>query len=741
MSGSTAYEAVGLTAAEFEAACRLLGREPNPLELGLLGAMWSEHCSYKSSKGLLAWLPHEGPAVVAGPGGNAGVVHLAPGSGVDVAFKIESHNHPSYVEPVEGAATGVGGIIRDVVAMGARPVALLDSLRFGRGDAHSALLEDRVVEGVGKYGNAIGIPTVAGEVAYAPVYARNPLVNVMCVGIAPHGRPPVGAGGARPGGLLVLMGQRTGRDGIHGASLLASRDLTREGEDQRPTVQVGDPFTGKLLMEATLALAGAPGVQAVQDLGAAGLTSAVSEVLVQSGAGGELDLDRVPCRERGMTAYEIMLSESQERMLLVIDPGAWERVRETAAHWELEVAVIGSVTTDDRLRIRHQGAVVADLPARVLVTGCPRRQPDPGLAEAVRAAPAVPVPETVPSGGREAALAVLADPDVRDRAAIYTRYDWTIQTNTVQGPDGEAAVLRVKGEREGLALAIAGPGRWCAVDPYAGAMGAVVRAALAVAATGARPLGITDGLNAGNPDRPQVYRQLAALAAGIADAARALGLPVVGGNVSLHNETAGEPIWPTPVIGMVGGHPHPARPRPRTWDRPGWQLVLLNPPAGGPAALGGSVLALQAGSPWDGLPYPRADLERMALTLAALEAPWFGEGLGAVRVVTDGGPLAAVVRMWLQAPETAGAPRLEAGEDVSLWFGEGPGQVVAAVDPEHLAAWGARLEAAGVPWRVIGRVDPGTTVLEAPGRRAWRLERREADRAWRVRPVRSPVEG
>lgn len=700
---------VGLTEAEYQIILERLGRRPNDLELGLFGVLWSEHCSYKSSKNLLRWLPNKGPWVVQGPGENAGVVQL--NDTWDVAFKVESHNHPSYVEPVQGAATGVGGIIRDIVAMGARPVALADSLRFGL-DERSRHLQDGVVQGVGNYGNAIGIPTVTGEVYYGAPYEKNPLVNVLCVGLRKHGQT-IGAGGARPGDLIFLIGQKTGRDGIHGASLLASQDFNQDAHTMRPTVQVGDPFLGKLLMETTLAAIASGQTEAVQDLGAAGLTSSVAELLDHSGVGAVLWLDRVPCRETGMTPYEIMLSETQERMLLVAKPEAEGLLRKIVEHFEIPMTAIGEITDEDRLEILFSGDRVADLPPSILVNACPRLELPEGIADRVRTARAGGPTEIRSAFDPRRALEVLGAPDCRDRSSIYRQYDSMIQTNTVVGPGHDTAVLRVRGSEEGLAVTVSGPGRWAAVDSYAGGAGAVSRVVGQLATQGAFPLGLTDGINAGNPTKPEVFHSLAGLIAGISDAAQVLKVPVTGGNVSLHNETEGQAIWPTAVIGGVGRHPSPLSPVFDGLSQPNDAIYLVNPTD--TPNLGGSVFEsmlnrLNA--------YPRPDLHRDRLAYECL-IEWLtgDDGIEACRLIQDGGLFVALARMMMSARQPGLGVDIRLADDrIDQWlFNEASGQIlVVARIPE--SRFVQKAQEKGVAVVELGRVTDDNTLTITGGR-------------------------
>lgn len=716
-------QAVGLSAREAQVARQFVGREPNDLEWGLFGALWSEHCSYKSSRRVLAWLPKAGAAVVAGPGGNAGVVRLD--DEVEVAFKVESHNHPSYVEPVQGAATGVGGIIRDIVAMGARPIALMDSLRFGDDD-HAHRLLNGVVAGVGGYGNAIGVPTVGGEVYYGPGYDKNPLVNVLCVGTRQSGRD-VGARGARVGQTVYLLGQATGRDGIHGASLLASRDFSAEDQDMRPTVQVGDPYTGKLLMEATLAAIETGGVAAVQDLGAAGLASSSSELAVQSGVGLELDLDQVPCRELHMSAYEIMLSETQERMLLVFNAERGQEALAAISAWGLTAQPIGRVVAGGRYVLRYEGIEVANLEASWLVDGCPLVAAGsmvPSVAPEVGQAA-----ESVSFEGRDL-LAILGDPDCRDRQPIYQRYDSMIQTATVWGPEHDVAILALKGTRYGLCLAISGPGRWAAVDAYAGGRAAVALVVARLATQGAVPLGLTDGLNLGNPDKPEVKAAFEQMILGIREAALALDVPVTGGNVSFHNETDGQAIWPTPVIGGVGRRERPTAPWADGLSGENLRLILVNPPL--VPTLGGSV-----GERFHGKlrAYPRVRLQDLARSAAWLrQLSQNAVGVRAVRAVADGGVWLAVVKMWLAGPAGVGV-RLDLDESALSWprlLCEEVGQFLVAVDESHLRIVIDQLALHGLQTRNLGQSVAGTHLtLRVNGDEVGCWPRQEISAAWR----------
>ena len=537
----------GLTDSEYTAIQKCLGRTPTFTELGVFSVMWSEHCSYKSSRKHLRMLPMHGPRVVGGPGENAGAIDI--GDGWVAVFKIESHNHPSFVEPYQGAATGVGGILRDIFTMGARPIANMNSLKFGSFDhPRTRYLLSGVVGGIGGYGNCVGVPTVAGEVMFDAAYDGNILVNAFSLGIARKGE--LQSARARGVGNPVLyVGSATGRDGIHGASLLASAEFDAESASKRPTVQVGDPFTEKLLIEACLEAAKTGAVVAIQDMGAAGLTSSSSEMAGRGGLGIELDLDRIPLREAGLTPYEILLSESQERMLLVAERG---RERELAAvfeKWDLHAVTVGRVTDDGRWRALYRGQVVADIPVGALSENAP-------VYDRPAAKPAAPPrkqekPLSVPAPGA-ALRALLGSPNVGSRRWVYRQYDSIVQSNTVAGPGGDAAVLRIKGSCRGLAMKVDSNPRMCAIDPYIGAVATVCEAVRNVACTGARPAGITNCLNYGNPERPEIMWQLIRGIEGLRDAAEAFATPVISGNVSLYNETEGRAIPPTPTIAVVG---------------------------------------------------------------------------------------------------------------------------------------------------------------------------------------------
>jgi phosphoribosylformylglycinamidine synthase subunit PurL len=545
------HRKLALTDEEFAAIVDKLGREPNDTELAMFAAMWSEHCSYKSSKVHLRSLPTKGPQVLVGPGQDAGVVDL--GDGVACVFKMESHSHPSAVEPFQGAATGVGGIIRDVLSMGARPVALLDPLRFGPlQDARNRYLFAGVVAGIGQYGNSIGVPTVGGEVKFAPCHSANPTVNVMCIGVAAAGELIHSRHGGA-GNVLVLIGASTGRDGIGGVSVLASRSLDDDAHHARPSVQIGDPFGEKLLIEACLTLARGGLLEGLQDLGGAGLTCAVSETASRRGVGVDLDLDEVPLREQGMQPFEILTSESQERMLAIVRPDDVAAVGEVCARWGLTARAVGKLRGGGQMSVRHRGDVVAQVPARALAEEGPvYERPASAPPWLVRVREDDPATHGLPVALEDAFFSVLGAPGVASKRWVYEQYDSLVQGGTVMGPGADAAVIRLEGTIRGVAVSTDGNGRYGFLDPYLGGAHAVAEATRNVATVGARPLAITNCLNFGNPERPEVMWAFGETVRGIGDACRALNTPVTGGNVSFYNESGDSAVYPTPVVGAVG---------------------------------------------------------------------------------------------------------------------------------------------------------------------------------------------
>ncbi len=638
------YAALGMTAQEYESVCEILGREPKPAELAMYSVMWSEHCSYKSSRAHLRRFPTEAPWVVVGPGENAGVVDL--GDGWLAALRIESHNHPSFVEPYQGAATGVGGILRDVFTMGARPIALWDQIRFGPlDDPHNRYLFSGVVAGVGGYGNAVGVPTVGGEVAFEDCYSGNPLVNVMCLGVMRREQLVLGTAGT-PGTKAVLLGAATGRDGIGGASVLASAGFDEASLDKRPSVQVGDPFEEKKLIEACLELYERNLVVGVQDLGAAGLSCATSEPAGRAGTGLDFDLDHVHVREPGMTAAELLMSESQERMMAFVEPEHLSDVLAVADKWEIDASVVGTVTAGNTLRITHNGNVVAEVPANTLADSAPlyhRPAARPDWLDLLWDAPQPAEPADL-----AVALGMLLDePAVGDPSWVYEQYDHMLFLNSVVGPGSDGALIRLKGTSKGIAVSTDGNGRACYLDPRRGGAGLVYEAALNVALVGAHPMAVVDNLNFGNPEKAAVMWQFIETVAGISAACEALGIPVIGGNVSFYNETDGVDIYPTPVVGLMGL----VDPIPKTLPRldgakAGDTLWLVGPPGATNLAgsMFGKVTAGQVtGRPTAPDPTVAAHILDTARRLAAAGT------VHALHDVSDGGIAVAAAEMAIAA--------------------------------------------------------------------------------------------
>ncbi|HEX9610224.1 MAG TPA: phosphoribosylformylglycinamidine synthase subunit PurL [Candidatus Limnocylindria bacterium] len=722
----------GLSEAEYDLIVEKLGRPPNEVEVGMFGAMWSEHCAYKHSRPLLRRLPSRGARVLVGPGENAGALDI--GDGLAVVFKVESHNHPSAVEPYQGAATGVGGIIRDVFTMGARPIALLNSLRFGplepgaETDADAAArnryLFGGVVGGIAGYGNCIGIPDVGGELTFDPSYSGNPLVNAMCVGLATHDEITLARAGG-PGNVLLLVGAATGRDGIQGASF-ASATLGDDRDERRPAVQVGNPFLEKLLMEACLELAHLDAVVAMQDLGAAGLTCALAELTARGGVGAEVELDAVPRREPGMTPYEVLLSESQERMLIVVRAGRVAEVRAVFDRYELAAAEIGTVIAEPVVRCRGGGVLACEIPGRILVDDAPTYEIS-GLPPAERDADLATLAAEVPRA--ETLLDLLAAPNARDRRPVWRRYDHMNGTNTLVGPGaGDAALLRVKGTGRALALAIDGPGpaRLGALDPYLAGASAVVEGALNVACSGATAIGITDCLNFGSPETELGAWQLERAIDGIADACRALELPVVSGNVSLYNETPDGPILPTPVIGTVGLLDDRSLAIGMTWQA-GDELWLLGKAADDAGALAASELAWRRG-----LRGGRVSLDLGAASRLVRLMPELARGriVTAAHDLSVGGLGVALARMAI-ASDRGAMIALDATLPTAALFGERGGRVLVSVRAKSAAALRAALDAAGVQGRRLG-VPGGAALAIRVGEATLELPVRALAASWRT---------
>jgi phosphoribosylformylglycinamidine synthase len=685
------HRELGLTDAEYGLIVAKLGREPNQVELAVFSLMWSEHCGYKHSRRLLKTLPTEGPRLVLGPGENAGAVSV--GDGLACAFKVESHNHPSAVEPFQGAATGVGGILRDVFAIGARPIAVLDSLRFGEPSSpRSRYLLERAVAGIGHYGNSIGVATVGGEIYFEGPYEQNCLVNAMCVGLIETERL-IRSAAAGVGNVVVLFGARTGRDGIGGASVLASAELDDSG-DKRPSVQIGDPFEEKKLLECSLELLDRGLLVALQDLGAAGLTSSSAEMAAKGDVGIDLDVSRVPLREPGMEPFEIMVSESQERMLCVVSPERVDEVLDVCARWEVTATPIGEVTGTRRLRVFAGDRLVGDVPVGALVDECPAYDLEP-------AEPAVPVypapPRTLGSDApADALLALLGSANLASRRWAFEQYDCIVGSRTVRRPEqADAAVLLLpspNGARPAIAVAIDGNGRRVAADPYRGAVEAVVECSANLACVGAEPLGLTNCLNFGNPEKPHIAWQLTRAVAGLGDACRAFGIPVVGGNVSLYNEGAEGPIYPTPVVGLVGELPDARAAGRLGFTTPGAAIALITAGSWAPS-LAASELAKLRGEPVAG-PLPPADLGELKALHAAVRQAVRAGVLHSAHDVAEGGVAVALAESALASGLGATVSGLTGEAEL---FGEGPGAFLVSGDPAALRAFGAAA-------RVIGEV-------------------------------------
>lgn len=698
------HRELGLTDSEFDEICERMGREPNAVELAVFSLMWSEHCGYKHSKKLLRTLPVEGPHLLMGPGENAGAVDV--GDGLAIAFKVESHNHPSAVEPFEGAATGVGGILRDIFAVGARPIAILDSLRFGELESQrSRYLLERVVAGISHYGNSVGVATVGGEIYFEGPYEQNCLVNAMALGLAPHDRL-TRAAAAGVGNHVVLLGALTGRDGIGGASVLASAELGEGDEAKRPSVQIGDPFEEKKLIECCLELLDRELLASLQDLGAAGLTSSSSEMASKGEVGIDIDVSRVPMREPDMEPFEVMISESQERMLCVVEPELLDRVLEVCARWEVRATSIGTVTDSRRLRVFDGDEMVGDMPVDVLVDDCPLYDLEPE-------APTEPVyphpPRRIDDEASPEAnlLALLGAPSIADKLWAFEQYDPLVGSRTVRRPaQADAAVLHLEndGGHGAIAVSIEGNGRRVACDPYTGAVEAVLECARNLACVGAEPLGLTNCLNFGNPEKPHIAWQLTRAVEGLADACRALDVPVVGGNVSLYNEAPEGPIYPTPVVGMVGKLPDPAKAPQSAFPEEGLAVLVVGSFR---PSLQGSELEKLRGHLAGGL--PDLDLAEQARTLAAVRQIARSGLARAAHDVAEGGLAVALAEMALPAGIGVRADLTELGDDA--FFGEGPGGVVLAVAPDDVAE--VERIAGDVPLLRIG--ETGGNVLELTG--------------------------
>jgi phosphoribosylformylglycinamidine synthase len=714
-----------LTEDEYRLIVELIGKEPNLTELGIFSVMWSEHCGYKSSRVHLKKLPTEGTHVVQGPGENAGILDI--GDGQVVVFKIESHNHPSYIEPYQGAATGVGGILRDIFTMGARPIAVLDSLRFGPpDDPKNRSVMEGVVSGIAGYGNSIGVPTVGGEVYFDPCYNLNPLVNVFCLGLADKDKIFYAkAEGA--GNKVLYVGAKTGRDGIHGATM-ASAEFGKETEHKRPNVQVGDPFKEKLLVEACLEVMDRGLIVGIQDMGAAGLTCSTTEMAAKGGMGIVIDLDKVPQREIGMTPYEILLSESQERMLLVAAPENVAAVQEVFAKWDLDAPVVGEVVEGGQARISFKGEVVVDIPVDAVVNLCPAYD-----RPSVAPAPPPPAPALedlpLPADLGEALLRLLASPTIADKEWVFRQYDHMVQVNTVVLPGADAAVLRIKGSKKGLAMTLDGNGLYTRLDPRTGARIAVAEACRNLACVGARPIGVTNCLNFGNPEKPEVMGQFEQAVTGIAEACRTFGIPVTGGNVSFYNDTEGLSIHPTPVLGIVGLIEDV-----RKAVRPGFRaageaIVLVGESL---EELGGTeylktIHGLEAGAP------PAIDLEQekrnQEFLLDAIDARL----VRSAHDLAEGGLAVALAECAFHSERRIGC-EIDLGgglRDDALLFGESQSRVLLTCKRPDLPKLLEMAAARGVTAKAIGRTGGDAVAVAREGREALRVPVERACRVWK----------
>lgn len=721
------WREMGLADVEYQQIVAILGREPNYVETGMFAVMWSEHCGYKNSRPVLKLFPTQGPRVIQGPGENAGVVDI--GDGQAVVFKMESHNHPSAIEPFQGAATGVGGIVRDIFAMGARPIAVLDPLRFGSLDnPRVRYLFGGVVSGIGSYGNCLGIPTVGGDVYFEDSYEGNPIVNVMCLGIIDQKdlARGVAAGAGNP---IMIVGSRTGRDGIHGATF-ASEELSEESESRRPSVQVGDPFMEKLLIEACLEVTQKGYLLGMQDMGAAGITSSLAEMASRGNSGLDIDLDLVPRREEGMTPYELMLSESQERMAIAPKPGYEQKVIEVFRRWGLEAVIVGRITGDGLFRVREKGQVVAEVPIKALTDLCPVYHPEAkepeylaqvrqvDLSSFYEPAPGwtAKLPPSLPAGGQETAgasvwaqvlLALLSSPTIASKEWVYRQYDYMVRINTVLEPGkGDAAVLRVKGTRKGVAICTDGNGRYTYLEPFRGGIIAVAEAARNLACVGAEPIGLTDCLNFGNPEKPEVFWQFRRAVEGMAEACRALDVPVVGGNVSFYNETNGQAVYPTPVVGMVGLVPDLDQMVGAGFKEPGDLIVLLGQTK---EELGGSEYLKLVHRMVAGLP-PEIDLHQERGVQELCRQAVRSGLLHSAHDCSEGGLAVALAESCLlggwgaEVEITLGQPGASRLSLAAALFAETQSRILVSLPERNLEELKRRAEELGVPLQVLGQV-------------------------------------
>ncbi|OOC58847.1 phosphoribosylformylglycinamidine synthase subunit PurL [Paenibacillus ihbetae] len=692
------YKQMGVSDSEYELICSFMGRKPNYTEIGVFSVMWSEHCAYKNSKPLLHRFPTSGPRVLMGPGEGAGIVDI--GDNQAVVFKIESHNHPSAVEPYQGAATGVGGIIRDIFSMGARPVAILNSLRFGKLESDRVkYLFEHVVSGIAGYGNCIGIPTVGGEVVFDESYEGNPLVNAMCVGIIDHDKIQRGVAKG-VGNPVFYVGPPTGRDGIHGATF-ASVELTEESEANRTAVQVGDPFMEKLVMEACLELIDSGIVLGIQDMGAAGLTCSSAEMASKAGNGLELYLDQVPQREEGMTPYEMMLSESQERMLFVVEPQHEAQAREIFDRWGVICAKVGKVTDDGRLKLFHHGEVVGDMPVTALVDECPvynKPSEVPAYYKEQASVDTLRYDEVKDLGG--ALKQVLGSPSLASKAWVYNQYDYMVRTSTAVRPGSDAAVVTVQGTRKALAMTTDCNGRYVYLDPELGGKIAVSEAARNIVCSGAEPLAITDNLNFGSPEKPDIFWQMEKAVDGMAEACRELGTPVIGGNVSLYNENAKGAIYPTPVVGMVGLIHDTDHITTQGFKNEGDLIYVLGETY---AELGGSEFQAVVHGVSEGRP-PQLDLEKEKKLLSGVLKAIQAGLVQSAHDVSEGGLAAALAESCISGNVGATIEwSTDLRSDIAL-FSESQSRIVLSVSPDHKNALEKLLQEAGVPFNALGVV-------------------------------------
>jgi len=710
----------GLSEDEYARILKLMGREPSLVELGIFSVMWSEHCSYKSTRVHLRRLPTKAPWVLQGPGENAGVIDI--GDGDACIFKMESHNHPSFIEPYQGAATGVGGIMRDVFTMGARPIAMMNALRFGEPDhPKTRHLVEGVVRGIGGYGNCMGVPTVGGEVNFHRSYNGNILVNAMCVGLARTDKIFLSAAKGA-GNPVVYIGSKTGRDGIHGATM-ASAEFDDASEEKRPTVQVGDPFTEKLLLEACLELMATDAIIAIQDMGAAGLTSSSAEMGDKGGSGIELDLDKVPQRETGMTAYEMMLSESQERMLAVLKPGREGEAEAIFKKWELDFAVIGITTDTHRLVVKHKGKVEADMPITALSDAAPvYERPYDRRPAAVGPIYNLPKRDVLQSLKK-----ILGAPDMCSRRWVWEQYDYTVMADTVQRPGGDAAVVRVHGKKKGLAITTDVTPRYCHADPFEGAKQAVAEAYRNISAVGALPLAVTDNLNFGNPQKPEIMGQIVGAVDGIGEACRALDFPVIGGNCSLYNETNGEGIFPTPAIGGVGLMADVNRMATVALKRPDDVLILIGDTRGhlGQSVFLREIQAMETGAA------PPVDLAAEKKHAAFVRGLIEQGRCDTCHDLSDGGLLVALAEMAL-----AGDIGLEVGvagttvEAIPFFFGEDQARYVIAVPQKDADKIEGELREAQIIHAIIGKTHASKTLSVTGEDEIALAELRKAHEGW-----------